>query len=413
MEAEQKEQLKKTYPEVAGGRADLYVYFYARALQLLSGGGTLAFISSNKFFRARYGKGLRDLLAQQTQVRLILDFGDAPVFDAAAYPCIVLTTTGRPAPDHTYLGLTANNQIDLEKIDATFAETAQTLSQTKGIQPPGSSSETSTLVQKLMQMGVPLGRYINGKVYRGVVSGLNDAFVINQATHDQLIAEDPHSSEVLKPFLRGRDVGRYAIHSTGLWLIYTSHGIDIQRYPAIEAYLKPYKVRLEQRATKQAWYELQQPQFAYKRAFEQSKILYPDIASRTEFSWDESGFYVGNTNYFLPTEKRYLCALLNSTLITYLYASLSPQIRGGFYRFFTQYVEQLPIIAPSQENIARLAALVDKLQALGGQGPDAEQLEHEVDAIVYRTYDLTEEEIAEIERWHAERRAQLGAGRRQ
>jgi len=103
---------------------------------------------------------------------------------------------------------------------------------------------------------------------------------------------------------------------------------------------------------------------------------------------------------------------LNSRLTEYIYARLSPQIRGGFYRFIAQYMEQLPVIEPSLEDQARLSALVDQLQALGGQGPEAEVLEREVDAIVYRTYDLTEEEIAEIERWHVERRAQLGRGRR-
>ncbi len=78
--------------------ADLYVYFYARALQLLRDDGTLCFISSNKFFRAGYGEKLRETLAGQSSARTVIDFGDFPVFDAAAYPCVVITDKGAPPP---------------------------------------------------------------------------------------------------------------------------------------------------------------------------------------------------------------------------------------------------------------------------------------------------------------------------
>jgi adenine-specific DNA-methyltransferase len=405
--------LRAAYPAVQHGMADLYVYFYARALELLHDGGTLAFISSNKFFRAGYGKGLRDLLTTQTAIRTIIDFGDAPVFDAAAYPCIVITTKGAPAPDHTYRGLTAGTTIELDKLGAILAHAGQTLPQSQGAHPPSSTSATSDLVAKLMRMGTPLGQYANGKMYRGVVTGLNEVFVIDQTTRDQLIAENPRSAEVLKPFLRGRDIGRYAIHPAGRWLISTRRGIDITQYPAIERYLSQFRQDLQPRPRGQTegpgrkpgtyqWYEIQDS-VDYYGAFDEPKIVYPDIASRAEFSWDESGAYCGNTAYFLPTTRRYLTALLNSNLIEYVYASLSPQIRGGFFRFISQYMEQLPIVEPALADQQRLAALVDALQALGGQGPQAAALEREVDAIVYRTYGLTAEEIAEVEGWHKER----------
>jgi len=152
------------------------------------------------------------------------------------------------------------------------------------------------------------------------------------------------------------------------------------------------------------------------KIYVESRILRPVTMSwdtaYTEFAWDQKGAYIGNTGYGISTTKRYLCALLNSHLIEYLYARLSPQLRGGFYRFIAQYMEQLPIVEPTLADQTRLATLVDQLQALGGQGLEAEKLEREVDAISYRTYDLSEEEIAEIERWHAERRAQLSAVRR-
>jgi adenine-specific DNA-methyltransferase len=408
--------LRAAYHTVQSGMADLYVYFYARALELLHEGGTLAFISSNKFFRAGYGKGLRHVLNDQTQTQTILDFGDAPVFDATAYPCIVLTAKGKAAPDHTYRGLTTDNHIDLEKLNIVFESVAQTLPQAQGVQPPTGSSSTSALVQKLMRMGTSLSKYTNGKMYRGVVTGLNEAFVIDQATRDRLIAEDSHSTEVIKPFLRGRNIGRYSIQDPHLSLLYIGWQCPIANFPAVQAHLEIYREQLaarpEAKKGRVPWFALSRYAADYYLSFEGAKIVYPDIASRTEFSWDESGAYVGNTTYFISTEKKYICSLLNSTLIAYLYASLSPQIRGGFFRFFGQYMEQLPIIEPSLEDQTRLAVLVNELQELNGQGPQAKVLEREVDAIVYHTYDLSREEIAEIERWHAERQAQLGTGRR-
>jgi hypothetical protein len=266
-------------------------------------------------------------------------------------------------------------------------------------------------VEKLKKLGTQLGKYADCKIYYGIKPG-RKAFLVDQATRDQLIAEDPRSAEVLKPFLRGRDIERYFIRPAGTWLIYTYHGIDISQYPAIEAYLEPYKANLEERATEQAWYELQQPQKAYQSGFEGPKIIYPDITPQADFSFDISGAYPDTTAFCIPTQASYLTAILNSKLLDFVLKHLSPIIRGGSYRYKREYVELLPIVEPYPEDQARLAALVDQLQALGGQGPQTEALEREVDAIVYRTYGLSKEEIAEIERWHAERRAQLGAGRR-
>lgn len=412
MEAEYKDKLRDAYPEVAAGRADLYVYFYARGLELLHDGGVLTYISSNKFFRANYGRGLLKQLKSSTQMRVIIDFGDFPVFDASAYPCILVSINGTPSPTHTYRGLTAGNDIELDKIGLVLKNAGQNCAQAEGVQPPSGSAETSVLVRRLMSSGRPLGEFTGGRLYYGIKTGLNEAFVIDQATRDRLVAEDPHNAETLKPFLRGRDVGRYSVQWQGTYVIYAYHGCRMSEFPAIESHLRLYKESLENRATAQPWYELQQPQYAYHEAFERAKIVFPDIAAGMEFAWDGDGNYLGNTNYFIQTADLYLCAMLNSALMGRIYASLTPQLRGGYFRFFTQYMEQLPIVEPSEGDKRRLEELVDALQALGGQGPKAAALEREVDAIVYRTYGLTAEEIAEIERWHAERRAALGAGKK-
>ncbi len=408
--------LRAAYPAVQHGMADLYVYFYARALELLHENGTLAFISSNKFFRAGYGKSLRDLLTGQTQAQIILDFGDAPVFDAAAYPCIVLAAKGKPAPDHAYRGLMADNHIDLEKITIIFDSAAQMLLQTSGVQPPASNSSIAALIEKLMGEGKPLKEYVKGRLYRGIVSGLNEAFVVDQSTYDQLMVEDSRNTEIIKPFLRGRDLNRYAIHNPHLFLLYVGWNCPILEYPAVLAQLERYHKQLANRPeVKQGrvpWFALSRYAADYNTEFDWPKIVYPELASRAEFSFDLSGSYLDSTVYCIPTRDKYLMAILNSSLLDFLLMHLSPAVRGGFHRYKREYMWHLPIVEPSLEDLARLETLIDQLQTLGGQGPQAEALEREVDAIVYWTYGLSGEEIAEIERWHAERQAQRGAGRR-
>jgi adenine-specific DNA-methyltransferase len=410
MEAGQKNLLKKAYPEVADGRADLYVYFYDRALQLLHKDGTLAFISSNKFFRARYGKGLRDLLTNNTQVLAILDLGDAPVFDATTDPCVVITAKGQPIANRTYRGLLASNQIELDKLDTIFTQESQVLAQAQGARPPDSSSNASVLIEKLMKKGVPLKQYVNGKIYRGIVAG-RPVFVVDQGIHDRLIAEDPHSAELIKPFLRGRNVGKYVIHATDLWLIYTYHGIDIRKYPAIERYLEPFKAELDKRATEQAWYELQQPQLAYKEAFEMPKIMYPEIAMSSRFALDKAGCYPNNKAFIIPGEDYYLLGVLNSKCIwSWIKEKCSvlgdPNNRGRFELRET-YMRHLPVPKPVSEQKVKIEELAKKLVEHGVDAPEAAAWEAEIDQIVYQMFDLTLEESAEVEH-----RAQLSAGRR-
>ncbi len=408
--------LRRAYPEVQHGMADLYVYFYARALELLHENGTLTFISSNKFFRVSYGKGLRDLLTNDTQAQLVLDFGDAPVFDAAAYPCIVQVSNGQPTLDHTYRGLTADPQMDLDKIDVIFARTMQKLPQAQGFQPPASSSTISALVEKLLGMGTPLGHYADGEMYRGISTGMTDAFLVNQTTMECLIGEDEHSAEVIKPVLRGRDLGRYMIHDSHTYLLYIGWHCDISKYPAIQAHLEHYHERLanrpEHRQGRFPWFSLSRYAANYYTEFERPKIISVRFGLQTGFAYDDQGFYCNDAVYFFSPAPKWLTAVLNSSICNICLISICPSVQNGYSQFFVNKIEQLPIVEPDPDDQAHLTKLVDQLQVLDGQGPQAEALEREVDTIVYRTYGLSEEEIAEIERWHADRRTQLGAGRR-
>jgi hypothetical protein len=252
------------------------------------------------------------------------------------------------------------------------------------------------LLEKLRNAGTPLGEYVNNRFYRGIVTGLNEAFVVDRATRDRLIAEHPSSAEVLKPFLRGRDVKRWCVNDPGLWIIFARRGIDIEKYPAIKKHLELFKEKLLKRATSDLhpWYELQQPQEGCWQEFERSKIIYPNICERNNFAWDETSFYANQKTFIIPGASKYLLGVLNSSVMMWLFIQTLAKLQNGFYEPSKIFMEKVPIPPASPADKARIEALVQ--QCLDAQGQNVAAYEAEIDDIVARLYGLTEAERAII-----------------
>ncbi len=258
-----------------------------------------------------------------------------------------------------------------------------------------------SFIAKLRASGTPLGEYVIGRFYYGIKTGLNEAFVVDRATRDRLIAEHASSAEVLKPYLRGRDIERWEASSQDRWLIFTRRGININAYPAILRHLTPFRVSLTpgepggRKPGSYEWYEIQD-NIAFWPDLERTKIVYPDIYEHQSFAWDTTNAYLANTCYFIPTDEKWLCALLNSSAVEWFYGMVSNRVRGGYLRAFSPYMTQVPIPAASPADQATLTALVDRILAAKRSGDAAvvERLEAEIDTHVFRLYGLTPEEIA-------------------
>ncbi len=240
----------------------------------------MVYISSNKYFRAAYGKKLRELLTKQTRLHRIIDFGDAPVFAAIAYPTIAIVEK-TPVEESSFRALNWEMGQPVEEFTKVVEAQSFWMPQ-KALADNGWQFADATaldLLKRLCQRGKPLGEYVKGRFYYGIKTGFNEAFVVDRATRDELIAEHKSSAEVLKPFLRGRDVKRWRVDYADLWLIFTRRGVEIDKYPAIKKHLEAFKEQLLQRATSDLhpWYELQQPQEGCWEEFERSKIIYPEI----------------------------------------------------------------------------------------------------------------------------------------
>jgi SAM-dependent methyltransferase len=329
------------------GMADLYVYFFERGLELLRPGGRLSFVVTNKWLRAAYAEPLRRLLGERAWVEAVVDLGHArQVFpDADVFPSItVLARPGeRPAPAAARVAVIPRDTVRLEDLDRQVDEEGFEVPRGRlggeawELEPP----EVAELMEKIRRAGVPLAEYAGTKPYRGVVTGLNEAFLVDTATRDRLVAEDPRSAEVLKPYLRGQDIERWRPRWDETWMIFARRGIEIDRYPAIRRHLEGFRERLEPKPTdwqgsrwpgrkggSYAWYEIQDT-VDYWRLMEEPKLVYQDIAWSSEFALDSHGLFGNNTVYFLPTADPWIAALLNSPLSWFLSSKRDQWSRGG------------------------------------------------------------------------------------
>ena len=410
-----KPRLKEQFGDFYCGTADLYTYFYKRGIDILRKKGHLCFIAPNKFMRARYGEKTRKLLAKTVTPKVVIDFGDLPIFDATTYPAIVLVEKKKPEKHETFRAANFTDESQIKDIDRTFAEIGFEM-KVASLKDEGwnlERPEVLALMEKLKKKGIPLKQYVNGRFYYGIKTGLNNAFVINEATREKLIAEDPKSEELIKPWLRGKDIKRWKAHWAGLYIINIpssankewpwskaqtereARNLFKQAFPAIHNHLSQWEAKLKKRDDQgKFWWELRS--CAYYKEFEQPKIIYPDIAKRPEFTWDKTKAFLGNTAYILPTDEKWLLGLLNSQLMWWFYMNITSSIRGGFVRFIAQYIGQLPITLFDDSQKSRIISLVEKILA-NPDSPEVPQLERQIDALVYELYGLTEDEIAIVE----------------
>jgi hypothetical protein len=400
---------------VAGDRTDLYAYFFERGLRLTKPGGRLGYISSSTFFRTRSGERLRAFLAEQAEIEAVVDFGDRRVFPGiSTYPAILTLRKGRRRDagrdDGVLHFLQAGDTLPGD-LGAHFAARARPMR--RGRLGAGAwqfeDEALARLRDKIASGRQKLGEACGAPLY-GIKTGCNDAFIVDGATRDRLVAEDPRSAELLRPLLRGENVKRWGVEPQGLHLIDTPRGaVDIEAYPAVRDWLLGFKPRLEARATRQAWFELQQAQRAYRPHFLAGGVAFPDLSQGPKFAPLPDGLLVDCTVFFLSAGPE-LLAFLNSRLAWFVLFALSNPLRGGMWRLRlkAQYVAQLPLPEPGAQDRALLAALAETCSARAARrcGDHAEaraldaetrRAEREIDAIVYRLFDLDAGEIALLE----------------
>jgi hypothetical protein len=353
--------------------------------------------------RAGYGEKLRRFLAEQTTLETVIDFGDLPVFDATAYPCIVVARRIPHSIGHQVEVLSVSDLEVLERLEEEVPRHAWRLP-IDSLRPVGwmlESPDVLRLVKQLQAAGTPLEEVVEGHFYRGIVTGLNNAFVIDEVTRQKLINEDPNSAEIIRPWLRGRDVKRWSIDWAGLHLIYAPWSFPLNRYPAIKTHLERFRDKLSARPEVKEgrfpWYVLSRYGSEYAHEFDGVKIVYPHFNTNVNFALDDANSFSNDKTYIIPTHDLCLLGVLNSKITEFVMRHLSPSVQQGYMEFRTIYVGYLPIPdAPPTERQA-IERLVRKLLDLRGEGEEVPNLEAELNERVYRLFGLTRSEIALIE----------------
>jgi type I restriction-modification system DNA methylase subunit len=411
-----KKALLERYP-IAVPTWDLYAYFILRAYELLEEGGVLGFIVSNKWLRADYGEPLREFLARNVQIKEIRDYTGCKVFPSARVdPMTIIFQKSKPTEPYEFSFVREKDGVPIRVSSTVLSASPWILER----------EEVYQIKRKLEEVGKPLREW-DVKIYRGVLTGYNDAFIIDTQTRNRILAnckdeeERKRTEEIIKPVLRGRDIERYRYKWAGLWIICTfpSKKIDIEQYPALKEYLASFGERLLQdgkpghrKKTPHKWYETQD-NIAYYPEFEKEKIVWQHVSGRYEFAYVPAGIYLNNALFMItgkPYVLKYMLGILNSKFADYLLLLFTNLTSLGRYAYGAKdKIEQLPIppITPQNQHLAdQIVQRVNQILFLT-QSSDFEdsqekqekvkELEREIDQLVYKLYGLTEEEIRVVE----------------
>jgi tRNA1(Val) A37 N6-methylase TrmN6 len=329
---------------------DIYSLFYERGNMVLRHGGVLAYITSNKWMRANYGKKTRQYFLENTNILQLIDFGDSPIFENATTYTNILIFANRQA-------VNSIKSWDLSKEYKSNKTLEQMLNENDSCETLFNEdsfviipTEQAAIKKRIEEIGTPLKEW-DVSINFGIKTGYNKAFIIDSEKKDELIAKDPKSAEIIKPILRGRDIKRYKAEFADLWLINSHNGysnvppIIIDNFPAIKKHLEKYWTNIEKRYDKGITpYNLRN--CAYLQEFEKEKIIYSEIVYDAAFYYDKQKRYPEATVFTMTGESlKYLTALLNSNLITYVFKSFyaGGDLRGNTFRYKKVFLANLPI----------------------------------------------------------------------
>ena len=388
--------------------ADIYCLFYEKGSCLLRKAGFLTYITSNSWLKTIYGDLLKKYLIKNLQPQTLLNIEDMQIFEEATVESNIFILKKDKVNEFFDVASLTNNYLIGSSLEEYFDKNYFQFTIPNTSEWIIGNEETVSLKQKIEQSSKLLKEFdIN--INRGLLTGLNAAFIINEETKYQLIAESSNSAEIIQPILRGRDLKKYSYEFSNQWVICTfpSLGLDIKNYPSIMAYFEKIgRKRLAQsgiegsrKKTNNQWFETQDS-IAYSQDFNKPKIVWGEISDKPKFAFDDSNYYAEATTFLMTGEKlKYLLAILNSKLSEWYFNQISTTTGMGTNRWKKYKIEMLPIKEPTEIEELLLEKIVNQILTAKKLDPKADTtaLETEIDQLVYQLYELTAEEIKIVE----------------
>jgi type II restriction/modification system DNA methylase subunit YeeA len=347
------------------GTADLYIYFFEKGFNLLKENGVLSYITSNKYTRAKYGKDFRKFVLENTTIKEYVDFNGVKVFESATVDTSIMTYQKNNIKNSNFKYCKVDEKYKKNTLLNEFiVKKGYQYSQDDLTQDSFSFANLAELKIKkqIEKIGTPL-KYWDVKIYRGLLTGFNEAFIIDGKTKDELIAKDSKSAEIIKPILRGRDIKKYSYEFADKWLI-NSHNnppVNIENYPAIKEHLDQYYDKLAKRSDKgETPYNLRN--CAYLDEFEKEKIIYPETVQGAYFYLDTKSYYIDKTAFILIGKNiKYIFSIISTKVLTHYYKNYCSGVILGEkgYQYNKHAVEKLPIPQISKKEQKPFEILVD------------------------------------------------------
>ncbi|CAD5910943.1 Eco57I restriction-modification methylase domain-containing protein [Planktothrix agardhii] len=352
-----KPYLKQHY-QCYDGVADLYAYFYEKGLNILKPAGKLSYIVTNKWLKAGYGEPLRRFFIENSTFEQIIDFGHAPIFeDADTFPCIISVYKSSPSQAETTELKTSIPAEFNVKLCPVPREKLANINLTQYVQNEGydvswsrftseswslERPDVEELMKKIQRVGIPLKDFAGVKPLYGIKTGLNEAFLIDEETKNKIVQADPKSAEIIKPYLRGQDIKRWSPEWQNLWMIYTNSEVDINFYPSVKQHLSQYKDKLEKRASKQVWWQIEASPTYYQK-FLDPKLIVQRIAFYPRVAFDNQGLFINDSALIIPSDNYWILGCLNSPANWYLSFRYLPHKKDEALAMDIPYVQNFPI----------------------------------------------------------------------
>ena len=401
---------------------DMYGLFAERSGQLVCDGGIVCLIIPNKWLLIESGLLLRKHLLQY-RINQILNFGDVQFFDnATTYVCIILIS--KEPPTKTCKALSTNSKL-------FSGDFYQTVSQQLQEKSTALFSEKHWLIMDCNQ--VSISRKIEEKskplkecdieICRGIITGLNEAFIISSDKRDNILAncqtkeERTRTEKIIRPILRGRDIKQYGSEWAELWVIIVKYGaykyLETQ-YPAVFSHLKQYESKLKARGQcrytgsgkssknkeylgQHHWLELDNnPSDNYIDGFTTPKIIYPEITTRLPFAYENGSYFINNKAFMITSFDNDLLLLLtgvlNSNAAKLWIWHHCPELNGGAREIRKVFFEYFPVPLLHGDEKKQILTLVQEINSKKSLNIDFSKEVEAINVVLANHYGLTAEE---------------------
>ena len=376
---------------------DIYQLFYECGYKLLKEKRPLCFITSNKWMRAAYGEKTRNFFTDKTNPKILIDFAGQRVFDSATVDVNIILLEKKENEQKT-LSCIIKDDCKYKMTDY-INQHGSTLEFSSGGSWVILNPIEKRIKEKIELVGKPLKDW-DISINYGIKTGCNEAFIIDKAKRDELIAKDPKSAEIIRPILRGRDIARYQINYADLYLINTHNGIpskeilpvDIKNYPAVKEHLDIFWTRIESRDDQGITpYNLRS--CAYMDDFSKQKIIYPNMTKFLPFYLDDNGFYQNDKSFMIVGKNiAFLTAFLNSSIFKYCYIDCFPELLGGTRELRKVFFDKIPVLEVDNKTNKQFEIKIIDIQKLRNKNIDTKEKEIEIDNLIFDLYQLSDEE---------------------